>query len=1043
MASEASDSGPEPDGVSEMTSDRGARCKEIFEEAIELPIGERTAFVAAACEGDPALLADVASLLSHLEDAHTPLLESPPDVSGAGEDLRAVLRGDTDGSIRTGSTIGRYTLLERLGEGAFGTVWAAEQQEPVTRRVAIKIIKLGMDTRQVIARFEAERQALAMMDHPNIAKIFDGGSTEHGRPYFVMELVRGTPIVDYCDTERLDARSRLDLFITVCHAIQHAHQKGIIHRDIKPSNVLVALHDGVPVPKVIDFGIAKATEAELTHKTVYTLHRQMIGTPAYMSPEQAEMSGLDIDTRSDIYSLGVLLYELLTGSTPADESLRRASLLEMMRIIREEEPESPSSRLSTLGDSATRAAERRSTEVRSLSLLLRGDLDWIVMKCLEKDRTRRYDTANALAADVRRHLDDEPVVAGPPSRAYRLRKFVRRHRAGVLAGSLMAAILVVGLAGTTFGLLDANAQRRLAAERADQLQQVADFQAHQLDAVVPELMGSRLRDAIVAAAPAEERDELRAALARINFTDIGLESLRTNIFDPARAAIESQFDDQPLVKAQLLHAVAETMGDLGLIDAATEPMKAAWEVRRRELGEAHPDTLQSLNARGALLWHQGEPAESERLIREVLEVQRRVLGDDHPDTLRSLNNMGFLLQNRGRLTDALDHFQQALDGRRRVLGEDHQDTLMSLNNMGSLLADQGKLEDAEQFHRRALDGRRRTLGDDHPDTLMSLNNLAHLLQTRGKLAEAERYYQQVLDGRRRVLGADHPQTLTALNNMGSLRDAQGRLDEAESFYRRAMEGNRRVLGSDHPSTLRTTNNLGLLLRSRGALAEAERYCRQALDGRRRVLGDDHPDTLASLATMGFLLQAQDNLAGAESYYRQALEGRRRVLGDDHPDTLGSLSNVGSLLRDQGRLVEAESTIREVVDGRRRVLGDDHPRTLQSLNDLGKLLNALDRYDECETLARQAAEAGSRALGDDHWRVAEARSLLGEALTGQGRYDEAEPLLLAAYDRLEESDPDGRRPKALSAAARRLVTLYEAWGRPEQAEHWRGRPVTTD
>ncbi len=1025
-----------------MTRDRDARCKKIFEQAIERAVDERAAFVAAACEGDPGLCAEVESLLWHFED-ESPFLVSPPEVSGAGEGLRAALRGGADDPIQAGQTIDRYTLLEPLGEGAFGTVWAAEQREPVKRRVAIKIIKLGMDTKQVISRFESERQALAMMDHPNIARIFDGGSTETGRPYFVMELVKGTTIVEYCDAERLNTRSRLELFITVCRAIQHAHQKGIIHRDIKPNNVLVTLHEGVPVPKVIDFGIAKATDAELTQRTMFTEHRQMIGTPAYMSPEQAEMSGLDIDTRSDIYSLGVLLYELLTGSTPAHESLREAGLLEMMRIIREEEPDSPSTRVSTLGDMATGTAKRRSTEVKTLCLLLRGDLDWIVMRCLEKDRARRYKTANALAADVRRHLDDEPVVAGPPDRVYRLRKFVRRHRGGVLAASLIAATLLIGLAGTTYGFLDATAQRAMAARRAEELQLVANFQAHQLDAVVPELMGSRLRDAIIDAAPAEERDELRAALARINFTDIGLESLRTNIFDPAREAIDSQFDDQPLVKAQLLHAVAETMGDLGLIDAAMEPMKAAWKVRRRELGEAHPDTLQSLNAIGALLWHQGEPAESERLIREVLEVQRRVLGDDHPDTLRSLNNLGFLLQNRGRLTDAVGYFQQVLDGRRRALGEDHQDTLMSLNNMGSLLADQGKLEDAERFHRRALDGRRRALGDDHPDTLMSLNNIAYVLQRRGRLAEAERYYQQVLDGRRRVLGDDHPQTLTALNNMGFLRDAQGRLDEAESFYRQAMEGKRRVLGSDHPSTLTTTNNLGLLLRSRGKLAEAERYCRQALDGRRRVLGDDHPDTLASLNTLGFLLKEQDNLAGAEACYRQALEGRRRVLGDDHPATLESLSNVGSLLQDQGRLVEAESTIREVVDGRRRALGDDHPSTLKSLNDLGQLLNALDRYDECETLARQAAEAGSRALGGDHWRVAEARSLLGEALTGQGRYDEAEPLLLAAYDRLEESNSDGRRPKTLSAAARRLVTLYEAWGRPEQAEHWRGRPVTKD
>ena len=344
---------------------------------------------------------------------------------------------------QAGAQIGRYKLLQQIGEGGFGSVWMAEQREPVKRRVALKIIKLGMDTKQVIARFEAERQALAMMDHPNIAKVLDAGSTETGRPYFVMEYIKGVPILEYCDTDKLDTKARLELFASVCHAIQHAHQKGIIHRDIKPSNVLITMHDGVPVPKVIDFGIAKATSAELTAKTLFTEHRQMIGTPAYMSPEQAEMSGLDIDTRSDIYSLGVLLYELLTGTTPFDsKELTSKGFAEMMRIIREVEPHKPSTRLSSLGDTGTRTAQqRRAVDPKKLSQTLRGDLDWIVMKCLEKDRTRRYETANGLAADIKRHLNDQPITAGAPSAGYKLRKFVKRNRPQVIAGGIVAAAL--------------------------------------------------------------------------------------------------------------------------------------------------------------------------------------------------------------------------------------------------------------------------------------------------------------------------------------------------------------------------------------------------------------------------------------------------------------------------------------------------------------------------------------------------------------------------------------------------------------------------
>ena len=353
---------------------------------------------------------------------------------------------------QSGDRIGRYKLLEKIGEGGFGAVYVAEQKEPVKRRVALKIIKLGMDTKQVVARFEAERQALALMDHPNIARIFDGGATATGRPYFVMELVRGVPITEYCDAQRLPTAKRLELFTQVCRAIQHAHQKGIIHRDIKPSNILVTLHDGVPVPKVIDFGIAKATQAELTEKTVYTQFQHFIGTPAYMSPEQAEMSGLDIDTRSDIYALGVLLYELLVGKTPFDsKELLAAGLDEMRRTIREREPARPSTRLRSMtGKELTSTAERRGAEAPKLISLLRGDLDWIVMKCLEKDRTRRYEAATGLAMDVQRYLDNEPVLARPPSVAYRVRKFVQRNKAAVGAAASVAAVLVLGICVSTW-----------------------------------------------------------------------------------------------------------------------------------------------------------------------------------------------------------------------------------------------------------------------------------------------------------------------------------------------------------------------------------------------------------------------------------------------------------------------------------------------------------------------------------------------------------------------------------------------------------------
>ncbi len=442
-------------------SSPGNREEALFQAAVQLSGAERASFLNGACLGDDPLRKRLEALLAAHDQPDG--LPTPPAARGT---IKLVLSVVDDESI--GQTLGRYKLLEKVGEGGCGVVYVAEQTEPVRRRVALKVIKLGMDTKQVVARFEAERQALAMMDHPNIAKVLDAGTTEHGRPYFVMELVRGIKITDYCDQAKLPTKERIDLFIKICQAVQHAHQKGIIHRDIKPSNILVTLHDGVPVPKVIDFGIAKATEGRLTEATVYTQLHQFIGTPAYMSPEQAEMSGLDIDTRSDIYSLGVLLYELLAGSTPFDPGELMASGIDAMRrTIREKEPVRPSTRLATLkGEELTTAARHRSSDVPKLIQLVKGDLDWIVMKCLEKDRSHRYETANGLARDLKRHLDNEPVLARPPSSLYRLQRMIRRNRLVFIAAGAVTLALLMGAGLSALAFLrerqaHANARRLL------------------------------------------------------------------------------------------------------------------------------------------------------------------------------------------------------------------------------------------------------------------------------------------------------------------------------------------------------------------------------------------------------------------------------------------------------------------------------------------------------------------------------------------------------------------------------------------------------
>ncbi len=847
-----------------------------------------------------------------------------------------------------GQTIGRYKLLQEIGEGGFGSVWMAEQREPVKRRVALKIIKLGMDTKQVIARFEAERQALAMMDHPHIAKVLDAGATEAGRPFFVMELVKGVPVLEYCDTEKLDTAARLALFAKVCQALQHAHQKGIIHRDVKPSNVLVTLHDGVPVPKVIDFGIAKATNQELTEKTLFTEFRQMIGTPAYMSPEQAEMSGLDVDTRTDIYSLGVLLYELLTGTTPFDiRALLKSGYDEMLRAIREDEPHKPSTRVSTLGETAARTAACRHTDPRRLGTLLRGDLDWIVMKCLEKDRRRRYETASGLADDVLRHLRNEPVLASPPSSAYRLRKFAKRNRRQVIAAGTVAAVLLLGVIGTTLGMLSAREERaRVAAqaERAsDALRQVTDELAESIlagaaaPAIVPipspyeggevEALARtavNLVRRLDAAKEETERELQRATEAKTLIQEMlyavhpsearGADTtlLKRILEDAARRLDAGEITDE-LVEAELQHLVGGTFRRLGELSSAEKRLVRAVDVRRRRLGEEHPDTLSSIQALGSLRLAEDKLPEAEELFREALEGRRRALGDDHADTLSSLNALGVLKHERRELAEAEPLLRSALEAQRRVLGDGHADTLITLGNLAGLLMDTGRLSEAESCYREALEGQRRTLGDDHPYALTTLNNLGVLLNTMGRLAEAEAFYREALERRRRVLGDDHVETLGSLTNVGTALFGQGEFDEAEPFYREALEGCRRVLGPDHRYTLGALNNLAGVLLSQDKLEEAEPYFRRSLDGLRRALGDDHPNTLSAINNLGVLLEEQGKPDEALPLFREALETGRRVLGEDHPWIANRERGLADTLRRLGELDEAVQLARTACE----------------------------------------------------------------------------------------------------------------------------------
>jgi serine/threonine protein kinase len=714
---------------------------------------EREAYLQEACAGHPELLNRVRELLSAHEESRGPLDRRP-----------AALGVTVDEPIREGggTVIGPYKLLEQIGEGGFGVVFMAEQTHPVRRKVALKILKPGMDTRQVVARFEAERQALAIMDHPNIAKVFDGGMTGSGRPYFVMELVKGVPITQFCDEQKLSPRQRLELFLPVCQAVQHAHQKGIIHRDLKPSNVLVSCHDTTPIVKVIDFGVAKALGQELTDKTLFTGIAQMIGTPLYMSPEQAGMSDLDVDTRSDIYSLGVLLYELLTGTTPfAKERFKTAAYDEIRRIIREEDPPRPSTRLCDSKDSLSSISAQRQTEPAKLTELMRGELDWIVMKALEKDRNRRYETANGFAMDVQRYLADEPVQACPPSTSYRLRKFARKHRAALTAIGTFAVLLVGGVIASTWQAARATraehemgialAQKNNALHESEE----ARRQAESVTAYLKTLLRS----------PDPRQDSRATRLV--------------DILERAAAELDANFPDSPKIRADLLTTIGESYAGLRLYKETAQIFVRARALYQDILGPDHPDTLAATKKLAWAYRGSGRASEAIPLAEKILTVERAKLGVDDRETLDSASLVGDIYRYAGRPLDGIRVLEPALALCKEKFGASDRVTLDIMNNLGWCYHRAGRLPEAIAMFEQMLllNGTARSV--DHPETLNFTSNLGEAYLSAGRFADAVRLLEPSLKLCQSRLGQEHPFTKTTIRTLVKSYEALGRGDEAK------------------------------------------------------------------------------------------------------------------------------------------------------------------------------------------------------------------------------------------------------------------------
>jgi tetratricopeptide (TPR) repeat protein/predicted Ser/Thr protein kinase len=815
------------------------------------------------------------------------VLTGPQNPQGSGTPNAGGAAAAVKSALALPTHIGRYRIVRLLGTGGMGAVYEAEQDHP-RRNIALKVIRSSWASPQLLRRFEQESQTLGRLHHPGIAQIYEAGTadTPFGpEPYFAMEIIHGKPLMEYANAAKLDTRQRLTLMIEICDAVQHAHQRGIVHRDLKPGNILV---DESGQPKILDFGLARVMDSDTEQMTRETDMGQLLGTLPYMSPEQVAADPMAIDTRTDVYALGVILYELLSNKLPYTLSQH---LPEAVQTIQQVDP----------------------TPLSSVSRAYRGDIETIVGKALEKDKARRYGSASDLAADIRRYLGDQPITARPPSTTYQLRKFARRNRAAVIGVAAVFVVLITGVVASTWEAVKARRAAAQARQQSAIAQAVNDFLQN-------DLLGQ-------ASAYKQSKPD----------PDI---KVRT-VLDRAAQRIEGKFDKQPEVEAAIRNTIGTTYTDLGLYPEAAKQLEAALDLRRRVLGREHPETLRSMNDLALVYMYEGSRyPQAEALAGQTLEIRRRVLGPEHPETLLSMSKLAIVYATEGKYAQAEALHSQTLEIQRRVLGPEHPDTLGSMHNLASDYYRQGKYAQAEALFSQVLEIDRRVLGPERPATLGAMNNLAAVYATEGKYAQAEALFSQVWEIERRALGPKHPETLRSMSNLADVYAIKGKYAQAEALLGQLLE--------NEPERLDSTETLAHVYEDEGKYAQAEALLGRALEIGRRVLGPEHPYIFNCLSDLASVYQREGKYDLAGKYAAQALAGLRHALGPQHPDTMVSEADLALAYVSQRKFAEAEPVAREAVEAEKKVQPDDWQRyRAESL--LGASLAGQRKYADAEPL----------------------------------------------------------------------------------------------